>query len=292
MLDGASYSARSLDSLKQEIQVLSRLQHPHIVRFIGACLAPPNVCIVEQLATGGSLYGLLHNRRQRGGAAPGPPPGQGLGGLDGEAAPPPGEIYRQLECDTHSGQLPYEQVLRLGAEVASAMAYLHSLHIVHRDLKPANVLLDAQGSALVADFGIAKFRGTATFLSTRNVHAGTPAYMAPEQFEGRPVSERVDQFAFAVMLWEMVTGQPPWGDLEHPMQIIFMVGVQGGRLPLPASCPPVLAALISACWSEDPADRPRFAEVEQSMRAELARHCQQQQQQQQQQGEQEREQQQ
>lgn len=139
-----------------------------------------------------------------------------------------------------------------------------------RDLKPQNVLLDETGVAKVCDFGISRFKDR-TFLSTKNVNAGTPAYMSPEQFEGRPVGEKVDVFAFGVILWEMLTGQQPWAELEHPMQIVFVVGVQGQRLPLPEDCPPALAALIPRCWHEEPAERPSFRELQHVLQQELDR---------------------
>ncbi len=82
MLDAANYSARSLDALRQEVQVLSRVAHPHVVRFLGACLAPPNVCIVEQLAEGGSLHAVIHHPHQQAEAVGGEAGGWGA------AAPP------------------------------------------------------------------------------------------------------------------------------------------------------------------------------------------------------------
>ncbi|KAG2501064.1 hypothetical protein HYH03_000883 [Edaphochlamys debaryana] len=236
--EGGAVCPAAVESIRQEVQVLSRLSHPHIIRFFGACLAPPNVCIVEELAAGGSLHGRLHARRRATGA----------------------KIYPPMSLI---------QVLRLGLDVAGAMAYLHSLNVVHRDLKPQNVLLDESGAAKVADFGIAKIKDR-TLMSTRNAHAGTPAYMAPEQFEGRPVGEKVDVYAFGVTLWECLTGEQPWAELQNPMQVIFVVGVQCQRPPLPPTTPPDLAALIAACWADDPAARPAFVEVIGALRGLLA----------------------
>lgn len=147
------------------------------------------------------------------------------------------------------------------------MAYLHPA-IIHRDLKPSNVLLDASGRAKVCDFGIAKFKrsslATATNTASTAGLAGTPAYMAPEIFEGQAASDKADVFSFAVMLWECLTGRQPWERLTNPMQIIFAVGVQGQRPALPEdheACPPALAQLVAQCWQEQPAARPSFTEV-------------------------------
>lgn len=161
--------------------------------------------------------------------------------------------------------------MQIAADVAAAMAYLHGLHpgIVHRDLKPANVLLDGSGRAKVCDFGVAKFRRSslataATTASTAGL-AGTPAYMAPEIFEGRPATDKSDVFSYAILLSECITGQQPWQQLTNPMQIIFAVGVQAQRPALPEGqpdrCTPELAALVRQCWHEQPAARPGFREI-------------------------------
>lgn len=109
------------------------------------------------------------------------------------------------------------QVLTLATDICSAMAYLHP-NVVHRDLKPQNVLLDSHGRAKVCDFGIAKFKES-TFMTTQNATAGTPAYMAPEMFEGVALTEKVDVFSFGVMVWESYTGSIPWKDYDNPMQV-------------------------------------------------------------------------
>ena len=217
-----------LQAFRKEINVLEKLRHPRIVALVGACFTPPNVCLVQELATGGSLYSFIHEGRGR----------KGRKGRKG---------------------LGYLTTLQLGIDIADAMNYLHP-SIVHRDLKSQNVLLDDRGRGKVCDFGIASFKDR-TFLATRTSQAGTPSYMAPEMFAGAEVDEKCDVFSFGVLLWECIAGEIPWGYLTTPMQVIFAVGVQKQRLPIPEHCPPALRDLIEDCWHEEPADRPDFCTI-------------------------------
>lgn len=221
-------NSREMDSFRQEIAVLSGLRHPNIVAFLAACTIPPDICIVEELAEGGSLHSKLH----------------GTSGDENRCRP-----------------MPAGKVVQVAIDVARAMVYLHP-NIVHRDLKSQNVLLDADGRAKVCDFGIAKFKDR-TFVSTVNGQAGTPAYMAPELFDGLNATEKVDVYSFAILLWECLTGKVPWGHVPSPMQIIYYVGVLNQRPALPAdgSVPADLERLIQDCWVVDPTKRPGFDSI-------------------------------
>jgi serine/threonine protein kinase/Tol biopolymer transport system component len=103
------------------------------------------------------------------------------------------------------GQLPVELTLRYGGEIADALSAAHAKGVVHRDIKPANVMLTKAG-VKVLDFGLAKSPYDAT-LTRANVVMGTPAYMAPEQREGRPCDARTDIYALGLVLHEMATGK-------------------------------------------------------------------------------------
>jgi TolB-like protein/Tfp pilus assembly protein PilF len=110
------------------------------------------------------------------------------------------------------GQLPIEDALRITRDVAEALGYAHSHDVVHRDIKPENILLSG-GSALVADFGIARavsFAG-GTRLTETGLVLGTPTYMSPEQASGEPrLDGRSDLYAMGCVLYEMLAGQPPF----------------------------------------------------------------------------------
>lgn len=101
-------------------------------------------------------------------------------------------------------------------QICNALAYAHRLGIVHRDIKPANIMIDEQNQVKVTDFGIAKVINAAATKSSTMI-VGTPLYMAPEQIDGRQVDQRADIYALGIMLYEMVTGSPPFyeGNIEY-----------------------------------------------------------------------------
>ena len=253
---GGNHPGDSLElaSFRQEVAVLARIRHPHVVSLLAACLTPPAVGLILELVPGGSLADRLAGR---------PQPALGRNPPLSRAPPPP---------RPRPGPLPYPHLLRIGLDVATALAALHTGRpaIVHRDLKPANILLRAGGRAALADFGIARTTAR-TWLSTVATAAGTPQYMAPEQFEGRPLTAAVDAWAFGVVLWECATGRPPFAGSASPMQVIYAVGVAGKRLAPPSRTPPPVASLMRACWATDPAGRPSLGEAAGVLRVELAR---------------------
>ena len=116
-----------------------------------------------------------------------------------------------------AGPLPIEAALDYGAQIASALEAAHASGIVHRDVKPANIIIAPDGRAKVLDFGLAKLferapeQDTVTALATRaGLVMGTPAYMSPEQAEGRPVDARSDVFSLGAVLYEMLSGRRPF----------------------------------------------------------------------------------
>src|SRR5262249_42469397 len=136
-----------------------------------------------------------------------------------------GESLRQ-RMQRH-GALSVAQAVSILRDVARALAYAHERGIVHRDIKPDNVLLTS-GAAVVADFGVAKALSSArvrrerdgTNIPTAGTSLGTPAYMAPEQAAGDPNTDhRADIYAFGVMAYEMLAGEPPFAH-RAPAQLL------------------------------------------------------------------------
>ena len=103
----------------------------------------------------------------------------------------------------------------IALEVARGLEEIHASGIVHRDLKPSNILIGVAGETKIADFGIA-LDGKAPNLTQVGFAVGTPSYMSPEQFLGERVDHRSDLFAFGILLYEMLTGEPPFREEDDP----------------------------------------------------------------------------
>jgi len=132
---------------------------------------------------------------------------------------------RTLREELGPGPFSEARALDIARAVAAALQAAHDRGIVHRDLKPENIIVTANGGVKILDFGLAQFDVAAqdlasvTRLTEPGVIAGTPPYMAPEQLLGQPTSARTDQFAFGVLLYEMLTGRHPFGSGFLPTTI-------------------------------------------------------------------------
>ncbi len=115
-----------------------------------------------------------------------------------------------------------ERLVQVVGNVARALDYAHSQGVVHRDIKPSNILIDKHGEVLLTDFGIAKIveSSQSTQLTAAGSILGTPAYMAPEQAQGQEVDGRTDIYSLGVVLYELLTGRPPY-EAETPYAIVL-----------------------------------------------------------------------
>jgi serine/threonine-protein kinase len=137
--------------------------------------------------------------------------------------------------------LPVPDALRIAAQVARALEYLHEHQVVHRDIKPANVILCSDGTVRVIDLGLAKAGDGPDPGSGISRSFGTPAYMPPEQVKGKSGDHRSDIYALGAMLYEMITGDPPFrGDDPVTMMVARTLGdPPAPRLANPAISPQV-----------------------------------------------------
>ncbi|MEV4202086.1 serine/threonine-protein kinase, partial [Micromonospora globbae] len=169
---------------------------------------------------------------------------------------------RNLADRLAEGPLPWAEAVRVGGQVAAALAAAHRIGVVHHDIKPGNVMLTETG-AKVLDFGIAALAGPHHPLAgqTGEVLMGTPAYFAPERLTAGPPDPASDVYALGALLYRTLTGRAPlpvqtWEDALE---------VHRRRTPVPPlripGLPADIADLVLACLATDPARRPRAAQL-------------------------------
>src|SRR3984957_8597643 len=122
---------------------------------------------------------------------------------------------------SESKPLAAEQMFSIMGQTANALDYAHQKGIVHRDIKPANIMIAADGTTKITDFGIAKITTSEQFTMTGSI-VGTPHYMSPEQVQGQTVDGRSDQFSLAVIAFEMLSGEKPYTG-EHLTTVVYKI---------------------------------------------------------------------
>jgi len=154
--------------------------------------------------------------------------------------------------------MPFQKVIPILATVAEAMDYAHQQGVVHRDIKPANIMLTKDEIVKIMDFGIAKM---ATSSKTQtNIVMGTPTYMSPEQIAGKKVDGRSDIFSLAVVMFELLTGRPPFM-ADNVSALLFAIA----HTPHPSlrairsDLPPILKDVLDRALHKDPVHRYRRA---------------------------------
>jgi eukaryotic-like serine/threonine-protein kinase len=162
-----------------------------------------------------------------------------------------------LGHEVNDKPLPIAKAVRYASDIATGMSVAHQSGIIHRDLKPANVLINDEGLVKVVDFGVAaaQHQGDTQLTKTGYV-IGSPKYMAPEQILGKKVDERADVYSLGVILYEMLTGEPPYHRGDH-MAVMYQ-HVQGkARPPIETnpSIPPGLSEIVVKAMAVDKARR-------------------------------------
>ena len=178
------------------------------------------------------------------------------------------------------GPMPVEEALSIARQIADALEVAHEQGIVHRDLKPANVKVKSDGTVKVLDFGLAKAvnaepGGSAagesptislTGATQMGLVIGTAAYMPPEQARGKPVDKRADIWAFAVVLFEMLTGKRAFMGEDTSLTLAAVMTADPDLAALPAAVPPSVVKSLERCLQKDPQKRLRdIGDVQQAM---------------------------
>lgn len=215
------YITADQKAIQTEVKQLSRVVHPNIIALYGVSIKDECVYIVMEYAEGGSLYNFLHGKTNA--------------------------YYSAAHA------------MNWALQCAEGVAYLHAMKpkpIIHRDLKPPNLLLVNYGrNVKICDFGTAADKST---WMTNN--QGSAAWMAPEVFEGSHYSEKCDVFSWGIILWELLTRQQPFKDVQHALSILWGVH-KGNRPPIIEGCPKPIEDLYTSCWSREPSERPSMQHV-------------------------------
>lgn len=212
---------------EREARLTSGLLHPSIVRVLDFDPAGDHPYIAYELVEGGTLEERLQ-------LAPRPPLG---------------------DC------------LRWMGGIAEALALAHGAGVLHRDVKPANILLRPDGSAALADFGLARADQGGEVLTRTGVMVGTPLYLAPECWHGAPATAASEQFSLAAVLYRAVLGRPLF-ELGTVLESLLQLETEGLRIPQDVDLPRPLAWLLTRALAHDPTER--FASMAQLSR-ELAK---------------------
>mmetsp|Transcript_6968 Transcript_6968/g.13820 ORF Transcript_6968/g.13820 Transcript_6968/m.13820 type:complete len:419 (+) Transcript_6968:309-1565(+) len=222
--------------LINEISVLSRLRHPNLIMFLGACTVKEPLIILNEYLSGGNLEDFLLNKRKDRGGKP--------------WIPPP------------------KLVMQWSMELARALCFLHNCNpiIIHRDLKPANLLLNEDVHLKVGDFGLSKVKDLQKVAGTYRMtgKTGSMRYMAPEVFLDNPqYDEKVDIYSCGLIMWYMALGERPFDRV--PAQVVAEKAstndLRPSVEPLKAVCGPQLTDLIERTWHTQPQIRPSASDM-------------------------------
>jgi YVTN family beta-propeller protein len=203
-----SADERFRERFLSETERAASLEHPNVIPIHDAGDVDGQLYLVMRLADGGDLKKLLADREK----------------------------------------LEPRRAVAICAQVADALDAAHALGLVHRDVKPSNVLLDQRGHVYLADFGLSRRLSEQAPGFDAGLSLGTPAYVAPEQIEGKDVDGRADQYSLACLLHECVTGRSPFPRASEAATLF-------AHLEEPPPSPPGLESVMRRALAKDPAER-------------------------------------
>jgi serine/threonine protein kinase len=218
----------AIKEFQSELVVFCKLNHPNVVQFYGYT-TKPNVYIICEFVTGGTLYDLLHS----------------------------------------DATIERSEKYKFALDIACGMRYLHTLSppVMHRDLKSLNLLVASDGAdrgrtIKITDFGLARNKQSVMGQTARMTQVGTPYWTAPEVFEDAIYNEKADVYSYAVCVWEMWSRQLPWGNLQ-PVQVAMKVVTENARpaFPIDMKSDVVISDHVARSWDQIPTARPSFSQI-------------------------------
>ena len=208
--------ANFVERFRAEATSLARLNHPNITTLFSLVPDGDNLCMVMEQVRGHTLDDILKKR---------------------------------------NGPLNVRESLAIIAQAADGLAYAHSLGVIHRDIKPSNMMIGENGVLKIMDFGIARVRGSQRLTRSGNI-VGTLAYMAPEQLRGEEGDELSDLYSLAIMLYEMLSGAPPFtADTDYDLMQAQIQQKPDRLIPRVPGLDGAVEAAILRALSKKPAQR-------------------------------------
>lgn len=230
----SEYLSEDLKNIRREISNMCRLNHPAILKMIGFSLKSFNnedkPTIITEFLSNGSLYDIIQAER----------------------------LNKHIEGWDDTAKL----IVLYG--IASAMKFLHQYDIIHRDLNLKNVLLDSKKRPKIGDFGLSKITRSKnkTLEESTYTTKGTPFYMPPELLESNMYSKAGDVYAFAIMVFEIMTLKKPYCQYNNlNFSRLSKMVIEGVRPEIDSPIPDAYKELIESCWKQDSESRPTFEEI-------------------------------
>jgi len=221
-----------VEKFEKEVEILASLRHPNVILFMGACRVSPNICVITEYASRGSLAKLFHEGK----------------------------------CEGQS--FDRKTRLRLALHAARGINYLHTHDpkIIHRDIKMENLLVTHNYVVKVCDFGLSCILERNQTHLTKASQVGTAGYMAPEVLRNESYGEKADVWSFGVLLYEILTGKRPYSEHDFALQVMVAVATNGARPKLvdidsSDSVGKQLVQLVDDCCHQEATHRPRFEEI-------------------------------
>jgi len=225
VLNNREWDDAVIHAFSKEVEIMSKLNHPNVVTLLGACTEDrQSLCIVTELLEV-DLRTVLHN---------------------------------------HEIQLSNLQKFNFAIDVAQGMVWLHNAKphpIIHRDLKPSNLLLDANWRVKVCDFGLSTILPGNDFLQDKNHAVGSAIWMAPEVLMGKLLSDKLDVYSFALILWEIWIRREPYGEYKTVEELRNATCKQGLRPSTKKGIPGPLITIMERSWTQTASQRPSFVEI-------------------------------